>query len=445
MMGEKIKSWLGLDKHSDFVNEYSEKANFRAVIYMAVVVVLLEIYVIVTVTFNVLTSGKPRTMEWIISHYAGYVTLTVTGLIMLWFSCSYLNGKTKNMVLGYGILFVFCTVCVVFGMYISSMDYAKGEQILTFLTMVIYVFCLLVWRPVVSFVLLAVIMYAFLYLMNQQIPLSFATELNMFTYFVSAFMVSMSAYWQRMEDARSNENLHETLKVLEKSSVTDHLTGVANYTHFVFHAKEILQEDPEHVTEYSFLYLNIVDFKAYNERHGYEMGDNLLWNLAEHLQDNVFAEDFVGRVSDDHFVILTKNEDPESIITELDTQLRTEHHISRLGIVCGAYRPKGVDCNVARACDHARYACSTLNKQLKKRFAYYDEKMDEEFKRKQYIVNHIDEAIENGYIRPYYQPVLLSSAAWRHWPAGSIRSTASSLPAPLSLCWRNTTRSTSWT
>ncbi len=406
-MWEKIKYWAGLEKYSPFVKDYSEKANFSAVIYMAVIVVILEVYVIASVTLNVLTSGKQRTIEWIISHYAGYVTLTVTGLIMLWFSIGYLKGKNKNLALGHGILYVFCFVCVAFGMYISSMDYAKGEQILTFLTMIIFVFCLLVWRPYISFLLLAVAMLIFLYVMNKSVPLSFATSLNMFVYFISAFMVSVNSYRQRMVDAHSAEHLHLAYEELEKVSITDLLTGVSNYTNFVDHSSELLRADPEHVSEYSFLFLNLIDFKAYNQKHGYEQGDILLMGMAKRLQD-VFPGDFIGRVSDDHFCILTKDPEAEAKIIELDRLLEAEHPLSRLGLTCGAYHPKNEECNVARACDHARYACSTLNKQFRKRFAYYDEKMDEDFRRRQYIVNNVDKAIENGYIRPFYQPVVFS-------------------------------------
>ncbi|MBQ9438883.1 MAG: EAL domain-containing protein, partial [Lachnospiraceae bacterium] len=420
----KIKRWLGIEKYSPFISNYFEKAIFKAGINMAIIVILLEAYVIWSVTMNVLTSGKPRTISWIISHYASYVTLLVSGTIVLVYSISYLWGKAKNRRLGYGLIIYFCSICVAFGIYISSMDYAKGEQILTFLSMEIFVFCLFVWRPIVSFLLLTLTFLVFLFVINRQIPLSFATELNMVTFWVSALLVSISSYRQYMEDAKSSEALKNAFDDLELTAITDGLTGLANYSHFISHAKEILLADKEHVPDYMFLFLNIVDFKAYNQKHGYEKGDALLLETGQRLK-NAFSQDFVARVSDDHFILLVKDPDiapsetnpdgaayradsAEGVLAKLDAEFQKEHPRSRLSLVAGAYRPKDCDCDIARACDYARYACSTLEKQVVKRFAIYDEKMDEVFHRKQYIINHLEEAIEKGYIQPYYQPVVLS-------------------------------------
>ena len=406
-MKNKLREWLGLEKYTPFEKKYFERALFKAVIYMAVIVIVLECYVIYSVTMNVLTSGKPRTMEWIISHYASYVILLICGIVMLSFASRYVRGKAKNIKAGYGILITFCTVCIVFGIYISDMDYAKGEQILTFLTMEIFVFCLLVWRPLVSFGLLTLTFLVFMFLMNRSIPLTFATELNMMTFWISTFMVSISAYRQRMEDARNNENLQEAYENLEKTAIVDHLTGLSNHAHFIVGCHEILRADPEHASDYTILFLNLVEFKAYNEKYGYDEGDYLLIKSAERLKE-AFPGDLIARGSDDHFLILTKRTDAREILLSLDEELGTKHPETHLGLSAGAYRPDRPDCNIAQACDHARYACSSLKKQLRQRFALYDEKMELEVRRRQYIINHVNEAIEQGYVRPFYQPVMFA-------------------------------------
>ncbi len=406
-MKKKILKWLGMEKYTPFEKKFFEDSIFHAVIYMAVLVVVLEIYVISSVTLNVLTSGKPRTMEWIISHYTSYVVLLISGTIMLAYALRYIKGKTANIKLGYGILVFFCGACLLFGIYISTMDYAKGEQILTFLTMETFVFCLLVWRPIVSISLLILSFCVFMYCMNMMIPLSFASLLNMSTYLMAILMVSISAYRQRMQDAKINEYLKDAYNDLELTSVTDYLTGVYNYSAFCNKSEELLDSDWENLSAYTFFFLNILDFKAFNEKNGYEMGDILLGNFALHLK-SIFSDELVGRVSDDHFVLLTKREDALDILKDLDRDLLWEHAKGSLGLACGAYHPEGPDCDAARACDYARYACATIKKQFSTRYALYDHEMDQQFKRRQYIVNHVDEAIENGYVQPYYQPVMLS-------------------------------------
>ena len=41
-MLEKIKKWTGLEKRNPYINEYFERSNLRASVYMAIIVVVLE-------------------------------------------------------------------------------------------------------------------------------------------------------------------------------------------------------------------------------------------------------------------------------------------------------------------------------------------------------------------------------------------------------------------
>ena len=75
---------------------------------------------------------------------------------------------------------------------------------------------------------------------------------------------------------------------------------------------------------------------------------------------------------------------------------------------CGIYTPKDRDESPSLDCDHARYACSTIKKHFNKLIVEYDESMDKDFKIKRYVINNLNKAIENGYIMPYYQPVVLA-------------------------------------
>ena len=58
------------------------------------------------------------------------------------------------------------------------------------------------------------------------------------------------------------------------------------------------------------------------------------------------------------------------------------------------------------AFDRAKIACDSVLKSDISGFRYYDEELQDDLKRRQYILTHIDEAIENGWIRVYYQPIV---------------------------------------
>ena len=63
------------------------------------------------------------------------------------------------------------------------------------------------------------------------------------------------------------------------------------------------------------------------------------------------------------------------------------------------------------AADKARYACSTIGQNLTIHYMEYDKKMHEGFHLMQYVIQNIDKAIAEGWIRPYYQPVVWSNDA----------------------------------
>ena len=79
-----------------------------------------------------------------------------------------------------------------------------------------------------------------------------------------------------------------------------------------------------------------------------------------------------------------------------------------LELKVGGYRPASRDVDPRIAVDSARYACSLIKNRYGTNYKEYDEEVDSEFHKRQYIVNHIDRAVQNGYIKVYYQPVVWS-------------------------------------
>ena len=139
-MKERIKEYLGLYKHSQYEKDYLDDANTSAGIYMSVVVIVLETWMILRL-IGVAAEGS-RSAEWIMSHFIAYLILWISAAAVLAYSVGFFKGYTKNRTAGRIMRAVLSAVCVLFGMYISRHDYMKGEQILTFLTMLVFVGCI---------------------------------------------------------------------------------------------------------------------------------------------------------------------------------------------------------------------------------------------------------------------------------------------------------------
>jgi hypothetical protein len=192
-MIDKLKTWFGLEKQSAYVREFLFNANMRAVIYMSAIVILLELWMIERLT-RIVIKIWPRDLSWLVSHYRNYVILLAAGTVTFVYAVRYLKGKTVNRRTGYVILWLFSLICLIFGIQVGVESYIDGEQVLAFLTMTVFVFCILYWNPIQSLVFSVAAFYGFYYLINRAVPASDATRINLFTMWISTYMVAMSAW-----------------------------------------------------------------------------------------------------------------------------------------------------------------------------------------------------------------------------------------------------------
>ncbi len=65
--------------------------------------------------------------------------------------------------------------------------------------------------------------------------------------------------------------------------------------------------------KYSILYLDIDNFKAYNDVYGFENGDTIIKLLASTISKNTGNNQFIGHIGGDDFVIILDNYDAEPV------------------------------------------------------------------------------------------------------------------------------------
>lgn len=346
-----------------------------------------------------------------------YVFLFVIGAAIAAYALfNYL--KNRNIViLEHVAIVAFTLVCLAFGIFVSYSDFWGGKEIICFLTMVLYVGCLLIYRPYITILILGVSFLGFYnILLTFQGGLSFAQQdvvisgvthkiisgdaVNYVTFFISLTTICFTMYHGRLKEARKS-------KALEKSAMEDSLTGLYNYSHFSGLAQEYLRKDTGDIGENVFLFFDVHNFKAFNDQRGFEAGDRFLVAIAQYISD-VFRGSLCGRQADDHFVVLTKKEGLVEKLNALNALVHNYDDEILLGINCGAYTVNSSSEDPRISLDRARYAAQLIKNRFQTLYSVYDKTMSEAYHKRLYIINNIDNAVKNGWIVPYYQPVVWS-------------------------------------
>ncbi|MBP5519437.1 MAG: EAL domain-containing protein [Treponema sp.] len=399
---EKVKRFLGIQNYSDYVKDYFYHSNIIASIYVCSVVLILEIWMILSTLF---TQMNKRTTSWLIIHLACYFALFLSALLLLVYAYLHHKKVVKNRKGWEFLRLTFCTVSMAFGIYISYMDYLKGEQFITLMTMTIFVFCFIVWRPIFSICFLTFSYGIFFVLCNYSNPASYATKVNLTIVLISILLSAINAFRQKIKEAQKEEKLEHAHNILLKLAISDEVTGIANINYFRGQALEIMQKKETNISNLVFLFLDVENFKILNQKYGFIEGNMFLKKFADVL-NQVFYGDLIAHFSNDNFVILAKDLKIKDKILDLCKKLQDFNYDIKLGLKVGAYKPESKDCLPFVACDHARFACNSIKKHYSKTYCEYDKTMSNNFQKKQYILNNFDKAIENEYIKVYYQPIV---------------------------------------
>ena len=402
---DSLKKILGIENFTKYTREYFDKSNIRSSLYVSSVVIILEIWMIISTLFFQFFGDLNRSKHWLITHIGCYALLLISAGILFAYSLLHHKKIVKNHKIWLAIRFIFSVVAIGFGIYISFLDYLKGEQFITLMTMTIFVFCFTVWRPIYTILFLSVSYGIFFIICNNANPATYATKVNLTIVLITITMSAINAYLQKLNEARKEERLQQAHDILLKLSISDEVTGIANMNYFRGQALEKMQSKETVVENMIYLFLDIENFKTLNQKYGFWEGNSFLKNIADIL-NTLFENSLVAHFSNDNFVILTENKNIKEKILELCKKISKFKYDIKLGLKVGAYKPQNKDELPLVACDYARYACYTIKKNYNITYCEYDEAMALSFQKKQYIINNFDQAIENEHIKVFYQPLV---------------------------------------
>ncbi|WP_051688674.1 sensor domain-containing phosphodiesterase [Butyrivibrio sp. AE2032] len=206
-----------------------------------------------------------------------------------------------------------------------------------------------------------------------------------------------------------NRNSFAEAEILTSTAETDELTGLLNMSFFYQKASILLGSHESWREDISFVHFDIPNFKLFNERNGFKLGDELLCDLANAILSEFNVGSIISRFSDDHFVVCTvgnKNDVVNKVVDVQKKMLLADDVNKKVRVKAGIYYMDDRRSEIGLACDHARLACNSIKNRHDINYCIYDEMLRDNLRRQQYVIDHIDEAIEKEYIKVYYQPVV---------------------------------------
>lgn len=220
--------------------------------------------------------------------------------------------------------------------------------------------------------------------------------------------VHMHIWRLRAENRQYIVSCKDITEILNAEAISyfDDLTGLPNMTHFRNIAMAAGAEMKSKGILPAYVYFDLRDMKAVNENYGFAKGNGILIGTA-YVLSAVFKGDPVSRFADDHFVVLTNRKLLEQKLEKVHEQVLNNPTGIPVQICAGIYidddRQK---LDVIAACDRARLACKSLKGDYQHKYKIFDRAMFDEYHQRQHILTHFEEALEKGWIKVYYQPII---------------------------------------
>ncbi len=153
------------------------------------------------------------------------------------------------------------------------------------------------------------------------------------------------------------------------------------------------------------IYLNVMNFKLFNQKYGFAGGNEFLRGLSEELR-LVFKDEFIARAGGDQFIILADSLKQQDIIDRLaairEAVIKYQKGL-RMRVKAGIYFATGDEEDPVIMIDRAKIACDDIIKAYDRDYNIYDDALDRKNELRQYVIDNFENAFKQNYFKVYYQ------------------------------------------
>lgn len=151
---------------------------------------------------------------------------------------------------------------------------------------------------------------------------------------VNARTAELRAAADQLQSALTEQ--HAAKEQLQKMVLIDALTGLPNRRAFHEELPKAMARAEREKQDMAVLFLDLDGFKAVNDTHGHEAGDELLRQFAARLSSCVRKTDMVARLAGDEFVIilegLTREGDAREVAAKILQQGNLHFDLSKVSV-----------------------------------------------------------------------------------------------------------------
>ncbi len=192
---------------------------------------------------------------------------------------------------------------------------------------------------------------------------------------------------------------------LMRASHYDYLTGMPSMAYFFELAEAGKQAIRQRGENAVLLFLDFSGMRYYNTKYGFSEGDRLLRAFSRILIRH-FSNENCCHIGGDHFTVFTEEKGIEPVLETIFQEVRELNGGISLPVRVGIYQDRMEDVPASMACDRAKYACDALRNTFLSSFGYYSMELSEDAEKRQYVLTHLEQALEEGWVQVWYQPIV---------------------------------------
>ncbi len=206
--------------------------------------------------------------------------------------------------------------------------------------------------------------------------------------------------------------LKEHQRQLEYIAHYDALTGLPNRVLLADRLKQAMARSHRSARSLAVLYLDLDGFKAVNDQHGHDTGDQLLVNISHRLKEVLREGDTLARIGGDEFVVvmvdLERPQDYEAVLNRLLSvaaePVTLNQHLLLVSASIGATLYPQDDADADQLLRHADQAMYLAKQAGKNCYHLFDIAKDIAVKTQRESLEHIRIALDRKEFVLHYQP-----------------------------------------